>query len=582
MKATEKNGAKWYLNPTIMVRAVTLLLTIGAIVGVGVTGNDPVKMLLDMLLALIVGLLVEAFYSAIKSERMARDLRDVQSATGGINAIREQLEKRDNISPKARSRLEDISASYEECQAKPLSLFATLADAELKATTEKMRSLGAGHHRLDRQNPHVVDSSWEPMVGLAAKGDLIIATSAVTAQWWKDNGGWIESNQHLIERGVGVVRIFFYRSQQDYEDLRPLMCAQAKIGVQVNAVAIDDINRIGRRVRDIMLVKAQVSDLNNPINNGKQVSEASALGEQYLLDNHEDWKSLTMSADRREIAEACEDMTAYLRVSKRLEDDCWAQDFFDSDLHLIMGSRDPDATQEVTSTASILMFGPDKRYIDLGAGYGRIAIPIALEYPVEVLAVEQGQELFDEMQREFERSAYEHSQLGRRAAGKLVLKHGDIRSLLDDPDVEPSSYDGAFSVFDSFGYYQAESENQKLLETVAKVLKPDAPLVLDLINPMQVHRRVGAREWGNGVTSYGYYDVGRKRLLESYMVKNSVYKFKPLVSLRVYPLQEIRDLLEQTGYECSQPNYRRYGNLTKLTSYDDHAPRLVIAARRKK
>jgi len=109
------------------------------------------------------------------------------------------------------------------------------------------------------------------------------------------------------------------------------------------------------------------------------------------------------------------------------------------------------------------------------------------------------------------------------------------------------------------------------------LLKPGGVLILDLINPRQVHNREGVRDWGKGVSSYGYWDHKKKRFLESYAIKNGVYKFKPLISLRIYDVQEIKNYLKAAGFDSSPAGCSIYGKFSDTCPpYDDHSPRMIV------
>lgn len=584
MANAKETAAKWYKRPW-MARIAVLVLSAVALAYVGVAEKDLTKTLLALNLMFLVGALLEIVLGALRTESLQKDLTTLTSA---YHVIHDKLSQADRILPELKVRLESISHAYEASRQMKLSLFGVLADTELAEFEQKMNYLKGGHYRLAHQRSQVVHRSWAPLLALAEKGDIVIATSDVTPEWWDSNPDWLKANKDLIDRGAGLIRIFFLRSLQQYDGLRETMRHQARVGVQVNWAWVDDVTKIGKKTRDVMLVKAQISDINNPLNAGKVVARALALGEQDLLDDHTDWESLSMTDDSRAIAEQCHDLTEIIGKSVRFEDDSWAADFFDKDLHQIMASKDPDTPSEVKAVAELLSCETGSRYLDLGAGYGRIAVPLAMEYPVTVVAVEQSNELLDELQRDFERKSSEWYYKNRKVQGNLVTKNSEIRQLAEiwkqtkDPVLAPESFDGAISVFDSFGYYQSDEENRKVLEVAANLLKPDGLLILDLINPRQVSKRVGSRDWGRGVSGYGQYDDKRRRFLESYMLKNTVFKFKPLVSLRIYDLREINDMLTAAGFDCGRRASAAYGSLAlPLKSYDDHSPRMVIVARKR-
>lgn len=566
---------------TLIVRIAYAVATIVAFLVIGLKGGekDATLIFLEVIVTLLIIAATEIVLNALKVEEMEKALGKIRSS---YQAIQEHLLHQDTIQPELKPPLELISKSYKAAMDDHLTLFGILAKVELESAKETISSLGNGRYKLRRQPARMVHSSWQPMIDLAERGDLIIATSDVTETWWEQNKEWEKSNRDLINRGIGTIRIFFVRSQDDYDAMKGTMGEQSKLGIQVNYAFVDDITRIGKKTRDFMLVKSRIADVNNPINAGKRIEGGVALGEQHLLNDRTDWESLTMTDDSVAIQEAADDITAYIRASRRFEDDRWVADFFDADLHQIMASKDLETTAEVSGLTSLIECASGRKYLDLGAGYGRMAVPLVMDNDVTVVAVEQSQDLLDEMDREFDRQVTNAALKGLSPKGQLIPKHLDIRNLLAEKDMAPASFDGAFSIFDSFGYYQSEKDDMKILEVTANLLKPGGILVLDLINPRQVHKRTGLREWGRGVSSFAYFDKDRNRFLESYVIKNSIFKFKPLISLRIYGLNEIVERLNHAGFDCSSGKYSRYGSLTlPLRAYDDHSSRLIIVARKK-
>jgi SAM-dependent methyltransferase len=103
--------------------------------------------------------------------------------------------------------------------------------------------------------------------------------------------------------------------------------------------------------------------------------------------------------------------------------------------------------------------------LDLAGGYGRIAIPLALKgYRMTVL----------DLSEEFLRVGRERA----AAAGvSLEWMHADMR----DPP-QTAGFDAVLSLFSSFGYFETDEENERVLRAAAGALKPGGWFLLDSIN----------------------------------------------------------------------------------------------------
>lgn len=148
----------------------------------------------------------------------------------------------------------------------------------------------------------------------------------------------------------------------------------------------------------------------------------------------------------------------------------WWQDLFDEKyLTLFAEARGPLRTaQEVEGlTALLAQHGApgDAEILDLACGYGRIALPLALAgYRVT------GFDLSPTLLQRGEQAAFE--------AGLPVEFHrGDMRRL---PEQWTGRFDAVVNVFTAFGYFEAPEDNQQVLASIARVLKPGGLFIIDV------------------------------------------------------------------------------------------------------
>src|SRR5262245_16178061 len=89
---------------------------------------------------------------------------------------------------------------------------------------------------------------------------------------------------------------------------------------------------------------------------------------------------------------------------------------------------------------------------------------------------------------------------------------GDMRGL----PFAARTFDWVLNFFTSFGYFESERENFRVLEEVVRVLAPGGRFLIDLMNPHTVLASLKPRDSqvldGREVEMERWYDAGRKRL----------------------------------------------------------------------
>jgi SAM-dependent methyltransferase len=156
----------------------------------------------------------------------------------------------------------------------------------------------------------------------------------------------------------------------------------------------------------------------------------------------------------------------------------WWTRMFNADYLRSSGLLEERAERESEEVAACLALEPGARILDLAGGYGRIAVPLARRgYRLTVL----------DLSAEFLRRGQE-----RAAAAGVAIEwlHADLR------DVPPSGdFDAVISLFSSFGYFQQDEENERVLHAVGKALRPGGQFLLDMIHREPVVRSEPFYHW---------------------------------------------------------------------------------------
>lgn len=153
---------------------------------------------------------------------------------------------------------------------------------------------------------------------------------------------------------------------------------------------------------------------------------------------------------------------------------------------------------------------------------------------------------------------------------------GDMRRL----PFGDASFDWVMNFFTSFGYFETEEENRRVLVEVARILTPGGRLLIDLFNrdtmlaalePSET-RSVG----GLTVKIDRWYDERSERVNKRIRLVGSEYPLRTFVeSVRAYAPEEVEGSLASVGLKVVD----RFGSFAgEAFRYD--SPRLILVARK--
>ncbi|MXY36094.1 MAG: methyltransferase domain-containing protein [Dehalococcoidia bacterium] len=175
-------------------------------------------------------------------------------------------------------------------------------------------------------------------------------------------------------------------------------------------------------------------------------------------------------------------------------------------------------------------------------------------------------------------SAYNLEKAVERAAEfgvEVDWREGDMR----ETGLPESSQDAAINMFTAFGFFD-DAENQRVLEEVARVLRPGGCFLIDLVNRDSLMRRHQARMWSerhNGAflfQEHAFDSATGCQTTNWTVVKANGERIEQSFTLRAYTLQELEIRMALAGLTVEDA----WGGLdgAELTM-DSH--RLVIRAR---
>ena len=198
------------------------------------------------------------------------------------------------------------------------------------------------------------------------------------------------------------------------------------------------------------------------------------------------------------------------------------------------------------------------RVCDLCCGVGRHSVELARRGFV-VTGVDRTRRYLDE---------------GRSAARKEGLEIEFVEEDMRD-FCRPEAFDVVVNLFTSFGYFEAQRDDRRVVENVHRSLKAGGVLVIDTMSKEIIARVFAARDWRR--VDGGILLEERKIVNGWSWIENCWTLIKDgeqhecTFSHRLYSAAELRGLLEAAGFARTEV----YGGLDGA-AYDEKAERMVV------
>ncbi len=226
--------------------------------------------------------------------------------------------------------------------------------------------------------------------------------------------------------------------------------------------------------------------------------------------------------------------------------------------------------REVDFIIAAAAIQPHSAILDLCCGQGRHCLELARRGFKNVSGVDRSRYLI--------RLAKKRAQ----AEGlSVVFKEGDARN----PRLQESSFDCVAIMGNSFGYFSNKTDDEKVLTTVGKLLRPSGQLVLDITDGAYMADHFERRSWEwidehHFVCRERSLSADRERLIsrevivhdETGVIADQFY------AERLYTRESIAKLLERCGFR----NIRHHGNAESVSDRDQDlgmmARRLLLSA----
>lgn len=222
--------------------------------------------------------------------------------------------------------------------------------------------------------------------------------------------------------------------------------------------------------------------------------------------------------------------------------------------------------QQVDGLERFLQLEPRSRVLDLACGSGRQTLELARRGH-RVLGIDP-----------VEPALAEARQAARAERLNVHFMREDIRQI-----GYRSEFDAVVNLFTSFGYFPSERDDLRALESVQRALKPGGKLLLDVLNKEWLMRHFEPNFWEQGEDGRGAvvldqisfnFETGRLDNHRTIVAKDGT-RTPSFVSMRVYTLTEIKNLLDRAGL-----SYRQSWGGFDGGPYGMDTPRMIVLAER--
>jgi SAM-dependent methyltransferase len=237
--------------------------------------------------------------------------------------------------------------------------------------------------------------------------------------------------------------------------------------------------------------------------------------------------------------------------------DAWFEQSFGQDYLLVYKHRNMEhAQEEVHEMIRWLALDEGAEVLDLCCGMGRHSLALT-EAGYKITGMDLSDVLLAEAKRLDD---------GRRV--KWVK--GDMRNV---PLTGP--FDAVVNLFTSFGYFEDDGENARVLTEISRLLKPGGRFLIDFLNAGQVKAHlVPASERTDGSVL-----IRENRSIEDGYVKKRIViaeSGKPdrkyLEQVKLYGLPDFRRMMQGTGLRLDAI----HGNYDGSAFAEESSPRLIL------
>lgn len=239
----------------------------------------------------------------------------------------------------------------------------------------------------------------------------------------------------------------------------------------------------------------------------------------------------------------------------------WYEESFGKDYLIVYKHRDyAGAYREVRAMSAWLAMPKGASVLDLCCGTGRHALALA-DFGYRVTGMDLSPDLLAEAKR-------------NDPEGRVRFIRGDMRRVpLDE------SFDAVVNLFTSFGYFDRDEDNRRVLGEISRLLRPGGRWLIDFLNPGFVARNLvpHSERQEDGVR------IVERRRIEAGFVRKEITLIGPddrerryREQVRLYELDDFRAMLKPAALRLEQV----YGGYDSMPYDPQTSPRMIMIGTR--
>ncbi|MFO7447074.1 MAG: class I SAM-dependent methyltransferase [Ignavibacteriaceae bacterium] len=241
----------------------------------------------------------------------------------------------------------------------------------------------------------------------------------------------------------------------------------------------------------------------------------------------------------------------------------WFEDWFNTDeyLYVYQHRNETDAGQLAELILQNTNLPPFSPVLDMACGAGRHSVIFA-KHGCYVTAVDLSRNLLN---------------VAKKAASEAGVKINFLRSDLRFFSID-TTFDLIVNLFTSFGYFEQDEENFKLLINAYNHLSLSGYFVFDYFNISCIKKNLipeSVKEIPGGKIIQQR-SISGNRLIKKITIIKNMHEKQYMESVRMYSCNELKNKMKEIGFDI----IKTFGDFNGNTFNEETSPRVIIIARR--
>ncbi len=238
----------------------------------------------------------------------------------------------------------------------------------------------------------------------------------------------------------------------------------------------------------------------------------------------------------------------------------WYEKWFGKDYMLVYPHRDTaEAIAQINFMLKTITLPKNAKILDLCCGCGRHSIELR-KLGYDVVSADLSSDLLSVAKA----SAYDNNI-------DLKIIRCDMRQIPFS-----NQFDLVIQFFTSFGYFESDEDNQKVLDSISKSLKPNGKFLIDYMNSDYVIDNLvnkDERDISEGIhiIQERWIDEQKRRINKKITLIKDGKEKNYEESVRLYNHEEMKNMLYKAGLQLSET----YGDFLG-TKFNRKSPRMIL------